>query len=96
MREPKENDSGLCHLQVDGQQLEALTGQSLAAVLVQHGVWTFRRNPVSGDLRGPYCGMGICFECEVAVDGRNDVRACLTEVSSGMVVRTAASEIREE
>ena len=34
--------------------------------------------------------MGVCFDCEVTVDGRIDVRACLIDVSDGMVVSTAS------
>jgi predicted molibdopterin-dependent oxidoreductase YjgC len=92
--EPEKPSSGTCHLQVDGQEVKALSGQSLAAALIQHGIWTFRRNPVSAQLRGPYCGMGVCFDCEVTVDGRVDVRACLIDVSHGMVVSTSAGKTR--
>jgi predicted molibdopterin-dependent oxidoreductase YjgC len=85
-----------CRLEVDGLPFEAPTGQSLAAALVHHGLWIFRRNPVTGEARGPYCGMGVCFECELEVDGRKGTRACLTEVADGMVVRTAAVPTREQ
>jgi D-hydroxyproline dehydrogenase subunit gamma len=81
--------SAACAISVDGRRLTAVEGQSLAALLVAHGIWHFRRNPVSAEPRGPFCGMGVCFECELEVDGRPGVRSCLTPVSDGMRVRTA-------
>lgn len=75
---------------VDGDPVDAVEGISLAAVLVGERRWSLRRNPVSGDARGPFCGMGVCFECEVTVDGRPEVRACITRIYAGMRVETAA------
>jgi hypothetical protein len=43
---------------------------------------------VSGRPRGPVCGMGICFECRVTIDGAPGRRACLERVSPGMRVMT--------
>ena len=48
------------------------------------------RVSVRGELRGPLCGMGICFECRVAIDGMAHQRACLVEVRDGMTVITGA------
>jgi hypothetical protein len=73
-------------IEVDGKPVHARAGQSLAAALIAHGIWSTRRNPVSGEPRGPFCGMGVCFECEVNVDGVRGVRACMTEVAPRMVV----------
>ncbi|MEU9834509.1 (2Fe-2S)-binding protein [Streptosporangium sp. NPDC048047] len=77
---------------VDGVSVRAVDGISLAAVLVGERRWSLRRNPVGGDPRGPFCGMGVCFECEVTVDGRPGVRACITKIHAGMRVETAAEE----
>jgi predicted molibdopterin-dependent oxidoreductase YjgC len=65
-------------------------GMMLTAVLVRAGVRAVAVNPVSGEPRGPFCGMGVCFECEVTVDERV-VRACLTPATDGMVVTTEVS-----
>jgi sarcosine oxidase subunit alpha len=48
------------------------------------------RFSVSGEPRGPLCGMGICFECRVTIDGRAHQRACQTVCRSGMQVWTDA------
>jgi predicted molibdopterin-dependent oxidoreductase YjgC len=96
VRAAHQGESEGCHLEVDGLSLAVIAGQSLAAALVEHGVWAFRRNPITGEARGPYCGMGVCFECEVEVDDRRGVRACMAEVADGMVVRTLATPPREQ
>ena len=87
-------DTVLCMIVVDGEPVRALEGQSIAAVLVRTGTWDFQRNPVSSEARGPYCGMGMCFECEVVIDGAPARRACLTDLRDGMVIHTAASAER--
>ena len=75
---------------VDGEPVSVLPGQSVAAVLVERGLLSWRTNPVTGEPRGPYCGMGVCFECELTVDGVPDVRACVTGVGAGMRIDTAS------
>lgn len=75
-------------IHVDGRPVSVVEGVSLAAALVGDRTWTFRYNPVSEEPRGPFCGMGVCLECEVTVDGRSGVRACLTPVRPGMRVET--------
>lgn len=73
---------------VDGRPLRAVDGQSLAGVLTAAGLRSWRANPVTAEPRGPYCGMGVCFECEVTVDGVAGTLACQTHVTSGMTVAT--------
>ncbi len=73
-------------IDVDGERIDAVPGESLAAALLAAGMRTFRRT-ASGAPRGPLCNMGVCFECVVTVDGE-PVRACATEVRQGMRVKT--------
>ncbi len=72
----------------DGREIEALPGETIAAALAAAGV-TAVRAARSGAPRGPFCGMGVCFDCLVTVDGRPSQRACLTKVEAGMEVRSA-------
>ena len=58
-----------------------------AAALMIEGVTAFRRSE-SRQLRGPLCGMGICFECRVRLDGLTQVRSCLTLCQEGMEIAT--------
>jgi D-hydroxyproline dehydrogenase subunit gamma len=73
---------------VDGTTLRAPAGTSVAAALLNAGVWTFRRS-VRGDARAPLCGMGVCHECRVEIDGVAHQRACLVLVAEGLAVRTS-------
>jgi len=75
-------------LHVDGRQLGAVRGQSLLGALLKNGLWTPNRNLVTGEPRVGFCGMGVCLECEVTLDGQHHVRACQTHVVDGMDVRT--------
>lgn len=72
----------------DGQPVEGLEGETIAAALAACGIKKMRHTR-GGERRGLYCGMGACFDCLVTVDGRASQRACLTKVSDGQQVRSA-------
>ncbi len=74
---------------VNGNSVSAREGQTVAAALANLGICASRRS-VSGEPRGPLCGMGICFECEVTVDQKPHVRGCQLPVHQGMKVQTGA------
>lgn len=78
---------------VDGTPRQAWAGQSVAAALVATGTWVLRRNPVNGQPRGPFCGMGVCLECEVTIDGRPGTRTCTEHVADGMDIRTTPAAV---
>jgi predicted molibdopterin-dependent oxidoreductase YjgC len=71
---------------VDGEPLVAHAGETVAAALLAGRSAAIRRTR-SGQPRGVYCGMGVCFECLVVVDGVPNTRACMTWVRDGMEVR---------
>ena len=66
----------------------ARQGDSVAAALLAAGHCITRRTPVSGVARGPYCMMGVCFDCLVKIDGRPNRQACMITVVEGMRVET--------
>ena len=72
-------------ISVNGTPLEVPDGVSLAAALLNAGYSAFRTS-VMGEARAPICGMGICFECRVTLDGVVGQRACLEPVREGMQV----------
>lgn len=75
---------------IDGRTVEAEPGTSLLAAIWNDGGRAMRTS-VTGEPRGPLCGMGTCFECRVSVDGRPHVRSCLTPVRDGMAVSLRAA-----
>ncbi len=74
-------------LTFEEREIAFRAGDSLAAALLAAGIGAFRQSPADGSVRGPYCMMGVCFECLVEVDGRQNQQACLTQAQAGMVVR---------
>ena len=77
--------SASLRIMVNGTPHSVPGGVTLAAALLNAGHSAFRRS-VQGEPRGPVCGMGICFECRVTIDGVPGRRACLELVRDGMVV----------
>jgi D-hydroxyproline dehydrogenase subunit gamma len=75
-------------LTVDNRPLTAYAGETLLAALVAAGIKSQKDSPVRHEKRGGLCGMGVCYECLVTLNGVPNVRACMTEVEDGMVVVT--------
>ncbi|MBM4071052.1 MAG: (2Fe-2S)-binding protein [Planctomycetes bacterium] len=72
---------------LDGMRLTAHAGQTVAAALLLAGKQTLRWTGRRGAPRGLFCGMGVCQECQVCINGRPGMRACQVEVQEGMRVQ---------
>ena len=72
----------------DGEKINAITGQSVAAALLAANQRTLRKSRFNNNDRGVFCGIGICFDCLVVIDGITNQRACLIEAKPGMRVQT--------
>lgn len=75
----------------DGEPIDALAGESIAAAMAASGRPALRQAEVAGSAtawRGLWCGMGSCYDCVVTIDGRAGQRACLAKVRGGEVVRS--------
>ena len=75
-------------IEIDRRKVEVAKGSSVAAAILMFNELHFRTS-VSGQRRGAICGMGVCFECRVSIDGRAGCRSCLCEVSEGMIIVTS-------
>ncbi len=73
---------------INGRAVEVAEGTSVAAALLGAGIAAFRHS-VSGEPRAPICGMGICFECRVTIDGEPQRRSCQVTCRDAMRVETA-------
>ena len=69
----------------EGQVLGARAGESIAAALVASGRLMCRTTRRSGN-RGIFCGMGVCSECAVTIDGQSGRLACMEKVVPGLDV----------
>lgn len=76
------------HITVDGRALKARVGEAIAAALLANGIRVFRTTSHSGEPRGPFCGVGRCPDCMMIVDGKQNVRTCITPVRAGMRIET--------
>lgn len=81
--------NALIHVTLDGRSVEVMAGTTVVAALAMHGP-RGTRTSVSGEARTALCGMGICQECRVTVDGRAHVLACQTLCREGQVIQTTA------
>jgi D-hydroxyproline dehydrogenase subunit gamma len=73
-------------LTIEGRPVTARSGDSVAAAMLAAGFAGCRETPVSGSARGPFCLMGVCFDCLVTIDGVANRQGCLTPVHEGMTV----------
>lgn len=88
---PSANAGGLtgeaAKIWIDGHAVQATTDMSVAAAIMLGGLWQTRRS-VSGQVRFALCGMGVCQECRVRINGQAHRLACQVRCHNGMVVHT--------
>ncbi|MBZ8134505.1 (2Fe-2S)-binding protein [Afifella sp. IM 167] len=76
----------------EGKELTARAGDTVAAALLAAGERSLRASAVSASPRGPFCLMGVCFDCLVQIDGVPNRQACMVAVKEGMSVHRQDSE----
>jgi len=69
----------------EGREIRCRAGVSVAAALADAGEFELRA-PGDGSRRGIFCGMGVCQDCRVSIDGESGVTACMTGARPGMQV----------
>ena len=78
-----------CTLTINGQPVRVPEGTLVAVAVALAGVTAYRRS-VSGEPRAPLCGMGICAECRVTINGQAQQISCQIPCANGMEVTTDA------
>lgn len=73
----------------EGARLTGRQGEAIASAIMRAGFSVLRRTRIGGEPRGYYCGMGLCWECAVHVEGQGVVRGCSDPVREGIVVSFA-------
>jgi len=73
---------------VDGKMVRAYPGESVAAALMASGRYALGESLRRKRAQGLYCGMGVCYECTMVIEGRPNVRACQTKAVPGMNIVT--------
>ena len=75
-------------IEVDGRAVQALEGEPIAAALLAAGYKVFHRTTKRHEPRGVFCAIGRCTDCVMTVDGRPNVRTCITPAVAGMKIQT--------
>ncbi|MDQ8033923.1 (2Fe-2S)-binding protein [Bordetella genomosp. 1] len=73
-------------IHVNGQPVQARAGDSVAAALFAAGMDACRDTAVNEVARGPFCMMGVCYDCLVTIDGQPNRQGCMTPVAPGMKI----------
>ena len=72
----------------DGVEMEGYEGEPIAMALKAAGVEVHRFTAKRHEPRGIFCAIGRCTDCVMVVDGKPNVRTCMTPLAAGMDVRT--------
>ncbi len=72
---------------LDGEPMRAAADQTIAAALMERGIMSWRTTRFDERPRGILCGIGVCYDCLITLNGQPNVRACITRVESGDDVR---------
>ncbi len=72
---------------INGKTVTASPAVTVAVLLLESGESHFRSS-VTGESRAPLCGMGICYECRVTIDGIAHEKSCRIIVRPGMDILT--------
>jgi len=74
-------------IEVDGEKIEAYEGEPIAAALWAAGIRDFRYTKKRNEPRGYFCGIGLCTDCKMIVNGVPNIRTCVTLVQDGMKIK---------
>ncbi|MGB9597293.1 MAG: (2Fe-2S)-binding protein [Candidatus Poribacteria bacterium] len=79
-------------INVDGKDIEAYEGETIASALISAGIKVFRHTKKLKEPRRIFCAVGRCTDCIMTVDGKPNVRTCITLVQDGMKIQTQRSQ----
>lgn len=84
----KQEKGRLVTFHYDGKELQGYEGEPIAAALKAAGVMVHRHTKKEHKPRGIFCAIGRCTDCVMVVDGKPNVRTCVTPLEEGMSVQT--------
>jgi predicted molibdopterin-dependent oxidoreductase YjgC len=83
-----DSEAGMVEITVDGKPIPAKEGEPILAALLAQNIIVNRYTVKLKEPRGLFCGIGQCTDCAMIVNGKANVRTCITPVEKGMVVNT--------
>ena len=75
-------------IEVDGRPIVAYEGETIGAALMAAGIHALRHTSKKGHPRGMFCGIGLCCDCAMVINGVPNTRACQTPATPGCRVET--------
>ena len=87
-----ENYGPPCTFEFNGKKQDGVIGDSIASALINSGEYGLR-NTEGTEKRGVFCGMGVCNECLVNVDGEEGLLACMTQLKPEMKISNQRQHI---
>lgn len=72
----------------NGEPMQGYEGEPIAAALKAAGVMVHRYTKKAHKPRGIFCAIGRCTDCVMVVDGKPNIRTCVTPLEEGMTVQT--------
>lgn len=87
LRRLAEQQAAVVSFHFEDRRVEAHATDTVAAAVLAAGDRATRTTPVSGSPRGPFCMMGVCFDCLLEIDGVPNVQGCMVTVKQDMIVR---------
>ena len=75
-------------IEVDGEKMVAYEGETIGAALLAAGRRTLRFTNKLEQPRGLYCGIGLCQECRMTINGIPNTQACQTLATPGCRIET--------
>jgi len=76
----------------DGKEVYGYEGDTIASALHALGIKTLSHSIELKRPRGFYCAIGNCSSCNMIVNGKPNVRTCVTVLIEGMKVKTQVNK----
>ena len=90
---PEPSKENTVAIRVNGTEITAREGTSVYAALTAAGIAVLNESPL-GSPNGALCGLGVCYQCRVTINGTPDRRACMARVRDGMEIQTSGRKSR--
>ena len=75
---------------VNGAEIEATESENVGTFLLKRRQQVLRKTRFEDNPRGMFCGIGVCFDCIVTIDGIANQRACITQWRDGMRIEVTS------
>ncbi|MGE4595281.1 MAG: (2Fe-2S)-binding protein [Gammaproteobacteria bacterium] len=83
----KHSQDELITIYFEGRALSVPKDHNVATALLGAGINNFRKTTPNHESRGPYCMMGLCFDCLININGVDNQQSCIIQVYDGMKIK---------